>query len=330
MLCIVVLCAGVVAGCANKADNASTTDTAQTADTTEPAADGAAESSIPVTQVFVPAEWVKSVVDGNEAQSQTAVIVEASWGEAGDDYKKAHIPGALHLNTDLIEEDKYWNIRTGDEIAQVMADFGITKTTPVIVYGSDSGADRFAFVCLWAGVDEVHVLDGGYAAWTAAGYPTSDAAETANAAPDFGATIPAHPEYVLAMPAEVIAAQADPNFRLVSIRSWDEFIGKTSGYDYIKRAGEPKGAVWGHDEADYYDSDGLVKSLDSIVTDYWEEWDVGPDNDIAFYCGTGWRATVPWLLCYQNGWKNIKLYDGGWFVWQMDSENPVQTGDPRS
>lgn len=24
----------------------------------------------------------------------------------------------------------------------------------------------------------------------------------------------------------------------------------------------------------------------------------------------------------------MKLYDGGWFVWQKDDERPVQVGDP--
>jgi thiosulfate/3-mercaptopyruvate sulfurtransferase len=35
------------------------------------------------------------------------------------------------------------------------------------------------------------------------------------------------------------------------------------------------------------------------------------------------------FVFYQNGWDNIKLYDGGWYVWQMDENNPVQLGDPR-
>lgn len=52
------------------------------------------------------------------------------------------------------------------------------------------------------------------------------------------------------------------------------------------------------------------------------------ENEIAFYCGTGWRACVPWLMAYENGWTNVKLYDGGWFAWQMDETNPVQKITP--
>mgnify|MGYP003605601489 FL=1 len=47
-----------------------------------------------------------------------------------------------------------------------MSKYGITKDTTVIVYGPDSGTERVAFVMLWAGVENVKVLDGGLAAWT--------------------------------------------------------------------------------------------------------------------------------------------------------------------
>jgi thiosulfate/3-mercaptopyruvate sulfurtransferase len=60
----------------------------------------------------------------------------------------------------------------------------------------------------------------------------------------------------------------------------------------------------------------------------WEAQGVTKDNEIAFYYGTGWRATIPFLMAYENGWTNVRLYDGGWFVWQMDEKNPVQAITP--
>jgi thiosulfate/3-mercaptopyruvate sulfurtransferase len=132
------------------------------------------------------------------------------------------------------------------------------------------------------------------------------------------------------MPKEVQDEMAKNNkFRLVSIRSLDEFEGKKSGYDYIKRAGEPKGAVWGHDEDAYRNADGTFISFDKAVA-LWKEQGVTKDNEIAFYCGTGWRATIPFLMAYENGWTNVKLYDGGWFVWQMDEKLPIQTITPEA
>ena len=320
-LCVVMLTT-ITTACASKAEVPATTESVP--------ADISVET-VEKTKVFVSADWVKSVIDGKQPESKDYKIIEAAWGSVSEDkdYIAAHIPGAVHLNTDDIEESTYWNIKTGDEIKKVMAAYGITKDTTVIVYGADSGAARVAFVCLWAGVENVKVLDGGLNAWTKEGYATNKDIENPVATTnDFGVAIPAHPEYVLSMPENVKAEMANNDkFRLVSIRSLDEFVGKTSGYGYIKRAGEPQGAVWGHDEPDYRNADGSFIDFGKAVA-MWNEQGITQDNEIAFYCGTGWRATIPWLMAYENGWKNMKLYDGGWFVWQMDENNPVQAITP--
>lgn len=284
--------------------------------------------SIEKIQVYVEPNWVKSVIDGEQIQSSNYVILEASWGEPSSDYKKSHIQGALHINTDLIEEPKYWNIRTPAEIEQVMKDFGISKDTVVIIYGEPSPAARVAITLLWAGVDEVHILDGGLKSWIEYGYDTSNNVEKASPIENIGVVAPAHPEYIISFPEEIIEKQKDTNFKLVSIRSWDEFIGKISGYSYIERKGEPKGAVWGKDEFDYIDANGKVISIEEAQK-IWNEWGVTKQNEISFYCGTGWRASIPFLIAYQNDWTNISLYDGGWYVWQMDSKLPIQLGNPK-
>ena len=51
---------------------------------------------------------------------------------------------------------------------------------------------------------------------------------------------------------------------------------------------------------------------------------------MAFYCGTGWRAGVPWFITQLAGWENTYIYDGGWNAWQMDSKYPVQNGAPNN
>ena len=57
---------------------------------------------------------------------------------------------------------------------------------------------------------------------------------------------PAHPEYILSIGEAKEKLAGDDNFKLVSIRSRDEFLGRTSGYGYIDRAGEPEGIFPGH------------------------------------------------------------------------------------
>lgn len=301
------------------------------------AAEASAVKADPVEKkkVYVSPDWVQSVLDGNQEESEDYMVLECAWGTVQDAaaYKEGHIKGAYHMNTDDIESEEYWNIRTPEEIKDLMAEYGITKDTTVICYsdkGTNSADDRVAFTLLWAGVENVKCLDGGYEAWLKSGYGTEKTVNTPQPSDrEFGADIPVHPEYILSIDEVKDKLAGDDNFKLVSIRSRDEFLGGTSGYGYIDRAGEPEGAVWGHDTDDgsYHNEDGTTAGLD-VLKGYLEESGASLDNELSFYCGTGWRATIPFLICYENGMTNMTVYDGGWYQWQMDDSLPVQVGDP--
>ena len=291
-------------------------------------------SSVKEETVYVSANYVKALLDSDK----DVKILEASWGplDVAEDYKKIHIPGAFHVNTDDIEEDKTWNFRSPEEIEKLLKSYGITKDTIVVTYGNTAeitADDRLATVLLWAGVENVKNLSGGIDAWVDAGFETETKVnEPVATKEDFGVKIPAHPEYILSIEEVKEKQEKDFKFKLVSIRSKDEFLGKTSGYSYIDRAGEPLGAVWGHDTDDgsYNNADGTVVDLAKLEEYLGESGLSLEKNDIAFYCGTGWRASVPFLIAHENGFKNAYLYDGGWFQWQMDPENKVQLGEPGS
>ncbi|MBU5364839.1 sulfurtransferase [Enterococcus devriesei] len=286
---------------------------------------------------FVDAKWLKNQLK----EDDKTVVIEASYGE-GKDYKKAHIPGALHMDTMEIEnEESNWNILSADTCKEVFLKRGVTKTTPVVIYSSDiNAAARVAFVAYWLGVDQVKILDGGLKAWEKADYKVEKGEEKATAAKDFSGTVPGRPESLISTSADLIAAkEKNPELVLASVRSWKEFIGKTSGYSYIENAGEPEGAVYAKssktsaDVAQLMNNDGTVKEPTKIFA-AWEKWGITPDKEVAFYCGTGWRAATAFFITKQEGWKDVKLFDGGWFDWdkahQKDpSKYPVQIGDPR-
>ena len=136
----------------------------------------------------------------------------------------------------------------------------------------------------------------------------------------FGTTVPSNPDYIIDMP-EAKEILADKNgSTLVDIRSWDEFIGKTSGYDYITAKGRLAGAVWGHAGSDssnlqdFRSMDNTMRNGAEILA-MWEKDGINPDHNLAFYCGTGWRAAEVLFYADVLGLKNITLYDGGWNEW---------------
>lgn len=328
LLLIAVLSLGALTGCSSKEES-------KEADTNT---EKVTAEAVDTKTVFVTPEWVQSVIDGNQKESEKYIVGEVSWGTYKDSpsYTKGHIPGAIHINTDSVEEGPVWNLVSPEKMEKGILDNGITKDTTVILYGDDiSATSRVAFAYLWAGVDNVKVLNGGIKAWEKAGYKTETEVVEAKKAEDFGTKIPAHPEYQLSIEDAKDKLENDDNFKLVSIRSKDEFLGKTSGYSYINKAAEPKGAVWGHagtdpyNMNDYLNEDGTCINMDQMK-ELWSDCDFTTDNELSFYCGTGWRACVPWLICYENGMTNMTVFDGGWNEWQMDDSNPVQVGDPAS
>ena len=121
---------------------------------------------------------------------------------------------------------------------------------------------------------------------------------------------------------------------LVSVRTWKEHIGRVSGYNYIDPAGRISGDVWGNCGSDAYhmqhyrNVDNTMRSYPEIVAN-WAEAGITADKWVAFYCGTGWRASETWLYAALQGWDRIAVYDGGWFEWSKDPvNNPIETGDP--
>lgn len=286
--------------------------------------------------VFVSPEWVKQVLDGKVEGYENALIFEVAWGEPKDSpyAERGYLPKSKHINTDSVESGPLWNLRSPEEIEKSLLSLGIDKDTPVILYGPDaSGTARVAYAYLWAGVENVKIMDGGLDGWEKYGFESVKDLEEPTPVTDFKTKVPAHPEYLMSIEQVKDKLQNDDNFKLVSIRSYQEFNGETSGYSYIDKAGEPKGAVWGKagsdpfNMEDYLNDDGTYITMDQMK-ELWKDLDFNDQNELSFYCGTGWRASIPFLIMYENGYTNMTMYDGGWNQWITEDDNPVQVGDP--
>ncbi len=289
--------------------------------------------SAPNKDMIVSVEWLHELISGGTPEgydNDRYVILDCAWGEINDRFKEGHIPGAYYFNTDLMEEDYYWNIRPIEELAESFRQFGIDKDTTVILASNSSSNTRIAFTLLYAGLEDVRVLNAKKSDWEDAGYELSTEILKPEPVEDFGISEIQNPQFSYPMPADVIKAQEEnENYRVVAIRSWEEYTGQISGYDYIDVAGEPKGSVWGKNAKNYYDIDGSFRNYKAIVS-MWEELGLSEDNLLSFYCGTGWRATVPFWIAYTNGNENVSIYDGGWHCWSMEDDIEIQVGDPNS
>jgi len=301
----------------------------------------AADERLPMTHLthyekLVYPAWVCQLLHGQYPPTYAGhgfVLFEVGWGSTTT-YHTGHIPGARYFALDAYEQTPLWTRVSDEALVERLCAEGVRHDTTVVMYGTDTtAAARVAVLLMYAGVDDVRLLDGGFAAWRAAGYPIATTTHHPDPVTDFGTTLPGHPEYLIRT-EEVKALTAENNAALVSIRSWAEYSGVTSGYSYIQPKGRIVGDVWGHAGSaplrmDHYRNvDNTMRNYHDIAAQ-WRAWGITPDKRVTFYCGTGWRASEAFFYAYLMGWPTIAVYDGGWWAWVQDPANPIAVGDPR-
>jgi 3-mercaptopyruvate sulfurtransferase SseA len=324
---------------------------------------------------LVDARWLKDMLDNNN-EGKPYVLVETGWGPAGDAYDNGHIPEAIWVNTDEIEYDcfnarndwpvdageppcwdrsttqeedaakglwpddalprNWWNIYPDEYLLPAIAYMGIDKNTTVVVYGSVSAAARLLWTLMYAGVEDVRFLNGGKAAWTAAGYDLETIARIRRPVAAFdpddpGRTTAMHPEYKSDIPfVRDVVNGVESDALIVDIRTWDEYTGATAPYSYIPTSGRVPGAVWGKAGTgtsgmqDYLNADGTLAP--EKIYPYWNSIGLTTDRHLSFYCGTAWRSSLAWFFAYMIGYPEISNFDSSWFEWSM-GEGSAYNGD---
>ncbi|SEO05232.1 thiosulfate/3-mercaptopyruvate sulfurtransferase [Duganella sp. CF517] len=277
-------------------------------------------------QLVAPA-WLAMLIDGAPVDARPSAdwrLLEVGCGGAAP-FEHGHIPGAAYIDSGQFECEPLWNKVDDQVLLDLLLAHGVRHETTVILYGRNNlAAARLAHLLLYAGVDDVRLLDGGFASWQAAGHACARGAvgpAGRPAAAGFGAAFPAHPEYLIGTSqARALLSTADG--ALVSIRSEAEFLGKVSGYSYIAARGDIPGARWGRAGADgdvnsmsaYHLADGRMKPAAEIALQ-WRRQGIVEGLQIGFYCGTGWRASMAFFYAWLMGWPRISVYDGGWLEW---------------
>ncbi len=304
---------------------------------------------LPRYQQLVSSSWLKELIETGSApefQNGPFVLCHAHYRNPAD-YDIGHIPGALSLDTNTLESSSTWNCRTPAELKVALAALGITRNSTVVLYGRCSfprkdepfpgssaghlGAMRCALILLYAGVEDVRILNGGLQSWVDAGYQLTRQPAAPVEARDFGGPIPGRPELLVSL-AEAKRILASSNANLISVRSWLEYTGEVSGYNYIDRKGCIPGSVFADCGSDAYHMENY-RNPDHTCREYhevsfaWYKLGVVPERLNAFYCGTGWRASEAFFNAWLMGWPSLAVYDGGWYEWSRHADNSIQRGE---
>jgi len=317
-----------------------------------------AMEKLPHYEKLVSAAWVKDLIDGKNPATYTGnkfLIVEARYVSSvsmPDSAEAAlvtnYIPGAISIHPCYMEHgndtSKYYpnythpsdgNLLPADELQQAIADLGITKDTTVVVYGTGIGIPmsscRVAWALMYAGVEDVRVLDGGYPAWLSMGGAT--VADPATPAPvdDFGATVPVHPEYNATTDyVKAISEGTNTESVLVDERLLAEYIGEdVNHYTCFETHGHIPGAVWFGNWTEFADP-VTTYSFRSYteVQEHLDSLGVTIDKEPVFYCGTGWRSSLGFFTAYLLGYPKMRNYDGSYYEWSWGGVNPISADAP--
>lgn len=244
-------------------------------------------------------------------------------------YAESHVPGAhyAHLDHDLSgPHDALGAGRHPWPPEAVLAAFcaraGIVPGRRVVAY--DDGDGAFAARLWWllrvAGHRDVAVLDGGWAAWRAAGLAESGE-PVATAAP----ASPWQPEFDRAwlVDADGVSRHLAQGGLLIDARATPRFRGEVEPID--ARAGHVPGAVsrpYGDNlvEGRFESADVLAHAFDALLGDR-------APVDVVVMCGSGVTACHHLLAMAHADRPGARLYTGSWSGWIEDPARQVATGD---
>jgi thiosulfate/3-mercaptopyruvate sulfurtransferase len=263
------------------------------------------------------ADWI--VVDCRFA------LKDPSAGPAA--YARSHIPGARYadLDHDLSSRpgpaDGRHPLPSPGDLAERLGAWGVHAGSTVVAYDEASGAiaARLWWLLGWLGHERRLVLDGGFAAWQAAGLPVAAAAPSPRPARFVARRVGA--EQVVAT-ADLPALQADGAL-LVDARSAVRYRGEQEPIDPV--AGHVPGAVNRPGSANL-SPDGRFRSPAELARELGDLLGGRPPGALIAMCGSGVTACQLLLALEVAGLPGAKLYAGSWSEWIRDPARPIRTG----
>jgi len=238
-------------------------------------------------------------------------------------YAQAHLPGAPHLDLDAALAGPpgvrgRHPLPDPAVLEDALRGCGIKDDDEVVVYdqATSLASGRAWWVLRWAGHPQVRVLDGGLAAWRAAGLPVTDVRPE----PARGDVV-VRPGSVPVLDAGQAADMARQGV-LLDARAPERFRGETEPIDPV--AGHVPGAL-NLPMTELLAADGRFLPPDEVRRRA-AAAGVHRDTPVGTSCGSGVTAAQLSLALHTAGIDSVP-YIGSWSEWIADPDRPVATGD---
>ncbi|KZE88626.1 sulfurtransferase [Microbacterium sp. TNHR37B] len=279
-----------------------------------------------MTALLVTPEELARELDGD----RRPVVLDVRWRLDAPDgraaYEDGHIPSALYvsLDDDLaahgLPTDGRHPLPDADVFADTVRGWGIDDGDTVVVYDDwmSYGAARAWWMLRDAGID-ARVLDGGLAAWRAAGLSLESGPGQVPAR----GTATLRPGQLPQLSMDDAAAQPGRGL-LLDVRAPERYRGEVEPMD--PRAGHIPGAL-NAPTADSIGPDGRLRGaaeLRETFAGLVEARGADPSQPIGVYCGSGVSASHAALALTVAGFTPA-LYAGSWSQWSNHPDRPLAT-----
>jgi thiosulfate/3-mercaptopyruvate sulfurtransferase len=251
----------------------------------------------------------------------------------GKEYASGHIPKSI--NVPFVVPVSAWIVMRDElllELPEPAALFktigscGITPSSLVVIVSATSSppnppypladATRVADTLIYAGVENVAIVDGGYPKWAKDGKPTTTEVPKVNAGTYQGKTNEA-----MFVSMDYVRKQMGKAL-IVDARDADVYIG-IAMEPFANKAGHIPGArclpapwMWNPDGT-YQNGKVLSGVASGIITK-------DKAQEIIVYCGVGGYASSWWFVLTQVlGYQNVKIYDGAAQEWVRQNDMVV-------
>ncbi|MDR0416194.1 MAG: sulfurtransferase [Propionibacteriaceae bacterium] len=267
-------------------------------------------------------------VGGHESFPGHLRVLDVRWrlGHTGNhrDYQDGHIPGAVWVDLDRQLADRP-NQASGrhplpdlGRLREAAVAWGLDDDTTVVAY---DGGGNFSSARLWwvlgdAGFTDVHLLDGAWPAWLAAGLPV--ATDTVVPRPGRAQLGPAGQWASIGLDG---AADWPNQGILFDARARERYLGLAEPVD--ARAGHIPGAV-SAPTGDNLAESGQFRPAGELRRRF-ADLGVTETTPVAVYCGSGVTASHEIFALRLAGFDGA-LYPGSWSQWAA-SDQPAATGE---